>query len=133
MKPAIYISLLAAGIDLAAARPANLHTRRSGGGMNSRSAVWNTKLGRREVPQEHSHEKFITIVNTNLKLDNPDNIVDAVFGLLGNAAAAAGQGDITDTDCLQQATADQAFSNAKANGDVDGMTAALIVGAPCPF
>ncbi|KIW67359.1 hypothetical protein PV04_06620 [Phialophora macrospora] len=126
MKPVICISLLAAGINLATARPANLHIRRSRGEMNSGSVWWNTKFGRREVPQEHSHEKFITIVNTNLKLDNPDNIVDAVFGLLGNAAASAGQGDITDTDCLQQATADQAFTNAKANGDVDGMTAALI-------
>lgn len=29
-------------------------------------------------------------------------------------------------DCLQQATADQAFTNAKAAGDVDGMTASLI-------
>lgn len=31
-----------------------------------------------------------------------------------------------DTDCLQQATADQAFTNAKADGDVQGMTDALI-------
>ena len=49
----------------------------------------------------------------------------SVFGLLGNAAAAAGQGSITDTDCLQQATADQAFTNAKAAGSVDLMAAAL--------
>ena len=41
-------------------------------------------------------------------------------------AAAGGQGKITDTDCLQQATADQAFTNAKAANDVAGMTAALI-------
>ncbi|KAL8915263.1 MAG: hypothetical protein Q9172_006924 [Xanthocarpia lactea] len=52
-----------------------------------------------------------------------------VFGLLGNAAAAEGQGSITDTDCLHQATADQAFTNAKAAGDVDGMTNALIYAA----
>lgn len=32
----------------------------------------------------------------------------------------------TAPDCLQQATADQAFTNAKAAGDVDGMTASLI-------
>lgn len=31
-----------------------------------------------------------------------------------------------DTDCLQQATADQAFTNAKAAGDVQGMVDALI-------
>jgi hypothetical protein len=36
------------------------------------------------------------------------------------------QGKTTDPDCLQQATADQAFTNAKAAGDVAGMTAALI-------
>ncbi|KAF2495537.1 hypothetical protein BU16DRAFT_461264 [Lophium mytilinum] len=81
---------------------------------------------KREVPQEHSHNAQVASVNTNLKLNNPDNIQDAIFGLLGNAAGAAGQGDITDTDCLQQATADQAFTNAKAAGDVQGMTDALI-------
>lgn len=40
-------------------------------------------------------------------------------------AAIKGAGDITDTDCLQQATADRAFTNAKAAKDVAGMTAAL--------
>ncbi|KAI5476704.1 hypothetical protein MNV49_007362 [Pseudohyphozyma bogoriensis] len=84
------------------------------------------KLVRREVPQEHSHEQFLTTVRASLNLNNPDSIQDPVFGLLGNAAASAGQGSITDTDCLQQATADQAFTNAKAAGDVDGMTAALV-------
>lgn len=83
-------------------------------------------LIRKEVPQEHSHEQFITTVRTFLDMNNPAQIVDPVFGLLGNAAAAAGQGSITDTDCLQQATADQAFTNAKAAGNVGGMTAALI-------
>lgn len=53
-------------------------------------------------------------------------LTSSVFGLLGNAAAAAGAGSITNLDCLQQATADQAFTNAKAAGDVDGMTAALV-------
>ncbi|GJJ14820.1 hypothetical protein Clacol_009088 [Clathrus columnatus] len=81
---------------------------------------------RREVPQEHSHEQFLTTVKTFLDMNNPAGIVDPVFGLLGNAAAAGGQGSITDTDCLQQATADQAFTNAKAAGNVGGMTAALI-------
>lgn len=33
---------------------------------------------------------------------------------------------LTFADCLQQATADQAFTNAKAAGDVEGMTFALI-------
>ncbi|KAG8763526.1 hypothetical protein FRC11_002039 [Ceratobasidium sp. 423] len=79
----------------------------------------------REVPQEHSHESILRAANTALKLNNPDNIQDAVFGLLGNAAASAGAGKITDPDCLQTATADRAFTNAKAAGDIAGMTAAL--------
>jgi len=81
---------------------------------------------KREVPQEHSHNKILAAVNTSLKVNNPDGIVDAVFGLLGNAAAAAGLGKITDANCLQQATADQAFSNALAAKDVDGQVNALI-------
>ena len=55
------------------------------------------RLNQARVPQEHSHNQFITTVNTNMKPNNPDNIVDAVFGLFGNAAALQGQGDITDT------------------------------------
>ncbi|KAI4221832.1 MAG: hypothetical protein LQ349_007755 [Xanthoria aureola] len=86
-------------------------------------------LYNREVPQEHSHNTFLASVRTSLALNNPDNIQDPVFGLLGNGAAAAGQGSITDTNCLHQATADQAFTNAKAAGDVDGMTNALIYAA----
>lgn len=81
---------------------------------------------RREVPQEHSHQQFLDLVKTSLDINNPNQIQDPVFGLLGNAAGSQGQGLITDTDCLQQATADQAFTNAKAAGDVKGMTAALI-------
>ncbi|KAJ7763066.1 hypothetical protein B0H16DRAFT_1883924 [Mycena metata] len=80
---------------------------------------------RREVPQEHSHQAILTSVTTSLSKNNPDGIVDPVFGLLGNAAAAAGLGKITDVNCLQQATADQAFTNAKAAGDVQGMSDAL--------
>ncbi|KFY23539.1 hypothetical protein V493_05791 [Pseudogymnoascus sp. VKM F-4281 (FW-2241)] len=83
----------------------------------------------REVPQEHSHNKFLESVRTSLNLDNPDEIQDPVFGLLGNAAAAEGQGKITDPDCLHQATADQAFTNAKAAGDIAGQTDALVFAA----
>ncbi|RDW69691.1 hypothetical protein BP6252_08711 [Coleophoma cylindrospora] len=79
----------------------------------------------REVPQEHSHERFLTGVRINLNLNNPAKIQDPVFGLLGNAAAAVGQGSITNTDCLHQATADQAFTNAKAAGNITGMVDAL--------
>lgn len=81
---------------------------------------------RREVPQEHSHNQFLATVRSSLNTNNPSGIVDPVFGLLGNAAAAAGAGKITDLDCLQTATADQAFTNAKAANDVDGMVGALI-------
>ncbi|KAI1793302.1 hypothetical protein LXA43DRAFT_885996 [Ganoderma leucocontextum] len=81
---------------------------------------------RREVPQEHSHEPILTTVRTSLNLNNPDKIVDPVFALLGNAAAAAGAGDIQNLDCLQQAVADQAFTNAKAAGDTAGMVNALL-------
>jgi hypothetical protein len=81
---------------------------------------------RREVPQEHSHNKFIASVRTSLATNNPAGIQDPVFGLLGDAAATAGKGKIADPDCLQQATADQAFTNAKAAGDVQGQVDALI-------
>ena len=59
--------------------------------------VWNDQLQRREVPQEHSHEKFLTKTGQMLNLNNPAGIKDPVFGLLGNAAGAAGQGTITNT------------------------------------
>ncbi|KAF7301302.1 hypothetical protein MIND_00695200 [Mycena indigotica] len=81
---------------------------------------------RREVPQEHSHQQILTSVTASLAKNNPNGIVDPVFGLLGNAAAAKGLGKLTDPDCLQQATADQAFTNAKAAGDVQGQVDALI-------
>ncbi|PGH05006.1 hypothetical protein AJ79_06892 [Helicocarpus griseus UAMH5409] len=85
-----------------------------------------SRLHTREVPQELSHFKFLSSVQDSLQLDNPNEIVDPVFGLLGNEAGAEGAGLIEDIDCLQQATADQAFTNAKAAGDIQGMTDALI-------
>ncbi|KAK6902604.1 hypothetical protein I203_107862 [Kwoniella mangroviensis CBS 8507] len=95
-------------------------------GLASRTgAVPIYTLIKREVPQEKSHASILQAVQTVLQQDNPLGIVDPVFGLLGNAAAAAGAGQVTNTDCLQQATADQAFTNAKAANDVAGMTAAL--------
>ena len=48
-------------------------------------------LQAREVPQEHSHEQFLTTVRASLDINNPAGIVDPVFGLLGDAAAAGGQ------------------------------------------
>lgn len=84
----------------------------------------------RKVPQEHSHNVFLDSVRASLAENDPDKIGDPVFGLLGNAAAAADQGSTSDLDCLHQATADQAFTNARAAGDVDGMTGTLIYAAP---
>jgi hypothetical protein len=39
------------------------------------------------VYTQHSHEKFVTSVRTSLFLDNPLDIADPIFALLGNAAA----------------------------------------------
>lgn len=83
----------------------------------------------REVPQEHSHNKFLDSVRTSLNLNNPNNIQDPVFGLLGNAAAVVGCGTITNTDCCHQATADQAFTNAKAAGNATAQGDALLFAA----
>ncbi len=47
-------------------------------------------LGKREVPQEHSHEQFLTTVRASLQANNPDQISDPVFGLLGNAVRERG-------------------------------------------
>lgn len=85
-----------------------------------------SRMAKREVPQEHSHEAILRTTNTNLQLDNPDQIQDAVFSLLGNAAAAKGAPNVANLDCLQQIVADQAFTNAKAAGDVDGQANAIM-------
>lgn len=86
------------------------------------------KHAKRQVPQEQSHLIYLQIVQEFLILDNPLGILDPVFGLLGNAAAAEGltDPDAINLDCLKQLTADQAFTNAKAIGDVRGMAAALV-------
>ncbi|KAL7917239.1 hypothetical protein ACQKWADRAFT_317476 [Trichoderma austrokoningii] len=81
---------------------------------------------RREVPQEHSHDVFLSITNEALAKSNPKGVKDAVFGLLGNAAAAGGAGSVTNLDCLKQETADQAFTNGKAAGDLRLMAGALV-------
>ncbi|KAM0319250.1 hypothetical protein ACHAPQ_010383 [Fusarium lateritium] len=83
-------------------------------------------LHKRQVPQEHSHDFVLTITKEMLNLDNPKEITDPVFGLLGDAAAAAGAGSVTNLACLKQETADQAFTNAKAIGDLRGMAGSLL-------
>lgn len=95
----------------------------------NRFSIPRAMLRSREVPQEHSHQKFLDGVRVNLNINNPAGIADPVFGLLGNGAAAAGAGTITNLDCLHQATADQAFTNAKAAGNVTGQADALMYAA----
>ncbi|KAK0715556.1 hypothetical protein B0H67DRAFT_243108 [Lasiosphaeris hirsuta] len=89
------------------------------------SKYWN-KLGKREVPQEHSHEAILRAAAAALQLNNPLEIGDSVFGLLGAAAAAKGAPNVDNLDCLQQIIADQAFSNAKAAGDLEGQINAIL-------
>ncbi|KAK7517774.1 hypothetical protein IWZ03DRAFT_414606 [Phyllosticta citriasiana] len=90
------------------------------------SAAFARPLHRRQVPDDPSYGQVLSSVNTNLKANNPDGISDAMFGLLVRSQAAVGQGSVTDTNCLQQAVADRAFTNAKATGNVNGMTNALV-------
>ena len=67
MKTEVLVTL--ALLSLASARPFNV--------------VRHIKA--REVPQEHSHNTFLASVRASLATNNPDNIEDPVFGLLGNA------------------------------------------------
>ncbi|KAF9782008.1 hypothetical protein IL306_011788 [Fusarium sp. DS 682] len=83
-------------------------------------------IKKRQVPQEHSHDFVLTITGEMLKLNNPKEIQDPVFGLLGDAAAKEGAGSVTNLACLKQETADQAFTNAKEIGDLRGMAGALL-------
>lgn len=92
----------------------------------ARDISLNSGMAKREVPQEHSHQAILATTNKNLQLNNPLKIQDAVFSLLGNAAAATGAPNVDNLDCLQQIVADQAFTNAKAANDVDGMANAIM-------
>ncbi|KAG9230139.1 hypothetical protein BJ875DRAFT_166234 [Amylocarpus encephaloides] len=121
-------SLLIAFIGLTSAAPTPFAAPKNTFSI-PKAMLRSVRLAAREVPQEQSHNKFLTGVRAALDLDNPAGIVDPVFGLLGNAAAAEGAGTITNLDCLHQATADQAFTNAKAAGDVVGMTNSLLYAA----
>ncbi|KAF6829369.1 hypothetical protein CPLU01_08011 [Colletotrichum plurivorum] len=84
------------------------------------------RVTKREVPQEHSHELYLGITAEFLNKNNPKGIADPVFGLLGDAAAKNGAGQVTNLACLHQETADQAFTNAKEAKDIRGMSAALV-------
>ncbi|KAK7569685.1 hypothetical protein IWX91DRAFT_372933 [Phyllosticta citricarpa] len=70
------------------------------------SAAFARPLHRRQVPHDPSYGQVLSSVNTNLKVNNPDGISDAMFGLLVRSQAAVGQGSAT--------------------GDVNGMTNALV-------
>lgn len=60
---------------------------------------------KREVPQEHAHRNVNLIVNQAIQLNNPDNVGDAIFGLLGAKAAADGAGNIADPGKFAQTSA----------------------------
>ncbi|RKF61364.1 hypothetical protein OnM2_043073 [Erysiphe neolycopersici] len=83
-------------------------------------------LQEREVPQEHSHERILVAQRKLLAISNPLEILDPVYGLLGDKAASQGAGKVTNLKCLQRKTADQGFTNAKNAKDIEGMTNALI-------
>ena len=106
-----YGTALVALAGFASAREINLYSR---------------KVSKREVPQEHSHEPILRATNDALQLDNPLEIQDTVFALLGNKAAAEGAPNVANLDCLQQIIADQAFTNAKAAGDLNGQIQAIL-------
>ncbi|KAL2015686.1 hypothetical protein VTK56DRAFT_5021 [Thermocarpiscus australiensis] len=88
--------------------------------------IYSAKVSKREVPQEHSQEAIFRATDAALKLNNPLNILDAVFALLGNATAATGAPEVDNLDCLQQIVAHQAFTNSKAAGDLEGQTNAIL-------
>lgn len=83
-------------------------------------------LAAAEAPQEHSHEAILRVTDAMLNISNPLGIEGAVFGLLGDAAAKGGAGNVANIKCLQQNTADQAFSNSKASNNINGMANALM-------
>lgn len=86
------------------------------------------RLTRRVIPQEWGHGKEVRLVNVLYKKDNPLGIVDAVYSFLGNKGAAAGAGkfDHSNLHCMKKFIADTAFSVAKKDKDLRGMTASII-------
>ncbi|CAH7665796.1 hypothetical protein PPACK8108_LOCUS83 [Phakopsora pachyrhizi] len=71
-------------------------------------------LHRRQVPQEWSHGDIVRIVDTLLKKDNPSKISHTIFSLSKHL------------ECFKKLVADQAFTNAKKDGDIKGQEAAII-------
>jgi hypothetical protein len=96
------------------------------GMVSAREVTVRSNFVKREVPQEHAHQNILNVVNPLLQKNNPLKIQDAVFGLLGNKAAAEGAPNVQNLDCLQQIVADQVFTNALAAGDVVGQANAIV-------
>ncbi|KAG0141369.1 hypothetical protein CROQUDRAFT_98869 [Cronartium quercuum f. sp. fusiforme G11] len=82
---------------------------------------------KREVPQEWSHEPIVRTTSDWLKKNNTDEIIDAVYALLGdqNAKVGAGKFDPMNIHCMQKRVADVAFSNALLVKDRAGAEAAI--------
>lgn len=83
------VALLAVGESIALASASTtsiLHPRNAA--PHSRHVGKMVKLSRRQVPHEHSHEKFLTCTRTFLNMNNPLGIADPVFALLGAAASS---------------------------------------------
>jgi hypothetical protein len=66
------------------------------GAVAARPDVNRYSFTKREVPQEHAHRNVNLVISDLLTLDNPDNIQDPIFGLLGAAAGIKGAGNIAD-------------------------------------
>lgn len=95
------------------------------GVASARNVNFNSPLAKREVPQEKSHQNILDVINPILQAARPD-IVDVVFALLGNAAAAEGAPEVDNLDCLQQIIADEVFTAAKADNNLEGMANAIV-------
>jgi len=66
------------------------------GAAVARPGVSIYSFAKREVPQEHAHRNVNLEVSKALNLNNPDEIQDPIFGLLGAAAGIKGAGKIAD-------------------------------------
>jgi hypothetical protein len=66
------------------------------GAVAARPDVNRYSFTKREVPQEHAHRNVNLVISDLLTLNNPDQIQDPIFGLLGAAAGIKGAGKIAD-------------------------------------
>ncbi|KAH9822997.1 hypothetical protein DFH28DRAFT_1092002 [Melampsora americana] len=103
-------------------------TQRDAREMNPSPSISMGRLSRRQIPQEWGHKKEIDIVNVLYKKNNTLGITDAVYSFLGDKGAAEGAGkfDKSKLHCMKKFIADTAFSVAKSEKDLRGMTASII-------